>query len=312
MSNFSVLVLGSASASPTLTRNPTAQLINVNEQYYLVDCGEGTQLQLRKYKIKFQRIHHIFISHLHGDHYLGLIGLIQTFHLLGRTNELNIYGPENLKEIIDLHLKHSQSTLRYPIVFHATNPKQSEIIFENNKLAISTIILKHRIPCTGFMFKEKPKPRKINTAAVNAFEIPKYALKNIKHGEDFTKENGEIIPNAKLTGDSPPSFSYAFCSDTKYNEDILPIINGVDLLYHEATFTEEHKDRAKSTCHSTAKEAATIALKAKAKCLIIGHFSNRYVKLDVLLDEAKSIFPLTELAKDGCEFEVSNPHQSQC
>jgi len=306
MSKFDVLILGSASASPTLSRNPTSQLININDQLFLVDCGEGTQLQLRKHKAKFQRLNHIFISHLHGDHYLGLIGLLQTMHLLGRVNELNIYGPDALEEIIEMHLKHSKSFLKYPINFKATSSNDSEIIFENKRIEVSTIILKHRIPCTGFLFREKPKPRKINAKAIIAYQIPKYAINNLKLGKDYKTEEGKIIENKLLTITPEQSFSYAFCSDTKYYEGIIPTIKDVDLLYHEATFTEEHKDRAKSTFHSTAKQAAEIAKKSNAKQLIIGHFSNRYYDLSVLLNEAKTVFEETDLALEGKTFDVSN------
>lgn len=304
MSKFSVLILGSASASPTLDRNSTAQLVNINEQYFLVDCGEGTQLRLRKFNVKFQRLHHIFISHLHGDHYLGLIGLLQTMHLLGRTNELNVYGPPNLKKIIDNHLMYSQSTLKYPLVFHAINHDQSEIIFENDKVEISTIILKHRIACTGFKFKEKVKPRRINPTAIKAYNIPKHAINKLKKGEDYHPNEGETIKNNLLTFHPDPSFSYAFCSDTAYHPEIIEDIKEVDLLYHEATFTNEHQKRAKATYHSTAAQAGEIAKKANVKKLLIGHFSNRYKSLIPLLEEARENFANTELAKEGKEFEL--------
>ena len=312
MTKFTVLILGSASASPTLQRNPTSQLININEQYYLIDCGEGTQLRLRANKIKFQRIHHIFISHLHGDHYFGLMGLIQSMHLLGRTAELNIYGHPTLKEIIDLQLKAGNSYLSYPLIFHALGNEKPEIILDTDKIEVSTVVLKHRIPCNGFVFKEKQKPRKISPAALKEYKVPKYAINGIKLGDDFTLENGEIIANKLLTSDSPPSFSYAFCSDTRYEESILPQIKDVDLLYHEATFTEEHLARAKKTYHSTAKQAATIALMANANRLIIGHFSNRYAVLDELLDEAKTVFKNTALAKEDLVFDVSEMQETQC
>lgn len=305
MTKFSVLILGNASAAPTLTRNHTSQLININEQYYLMDCGEGTQLKLREHKIKLQRINHIFISHLHGDHYLGLIGLVQTMHLLGRTSNLHIYCPGNIKEVIDVHLKASESQLKYPIIYKTVNSKKSELVFENNKLEVISIPLKHKIPCSGYLFKEKPKPRKINSKSIKSYEVPKYQINKLKLGEDYTTPEGKIIKNSALTMDSSPSFSYAFCSDTKYLEEITPIIKGVDLLYHEATFIEEHADRAKKTLHSTTKQAARIALKSEAKMLIIGHFSNRYPDLNVLLNEAKDIFKNTELADQGKEFEIA-------
>ena len=307
MTKFSVLILGNASAAPTLARNHTSQLININEQYYLMDCGEGTQLRLRAHKIKLQRINHIFISHLHGDHYLGLMGLMQTMHLMGRTTDLAIYCPSNIKEIVDVHLKASGSQLNYTINYKTINHKTSTIVFEDEKVMVTSIPLKHKIACIGYLFKEKPKPRRINPAAIKRFGVQKFQINKLKMGEDYTTTNGEIIKNNKLTMDSLPSLSYAFCSDTKYLEEIIPLINGVDLLYHEATFTEEHADRAKKTLHSTAKQAAEIALKSEAKKLIIGHFSNRYPDLNILLDEAKSVFEKTELAIQGYEFELRIP-----
>ncbi|MGE0561990.1 MAG: ribonuclease Z [Flavobacteriales bacterium] len=306
MTKFSVLILGSASASPTLSRNPSAQIININEQYYLVDCGEGTQSRLREHKIKFQRLHHIFISHLHGDHYLGLLGLLQTMHLLGRTLPLHVYGPKQLKEIIDINILYSHSYLKYPLVFHETHVNGSEVLFEDEHITVSTIVLDHRIPCTGFLFKEKPKPRTINIEEVRKHAIPKYALNKLKMGEDYHFTEGKkIIKNIELTFAPEPSYSYAYCSDTKYNEQIIPIIKDVDVLYHEATFLDREATRAEATCHSTAKQAAEIAAKANAKLLIIGHFSNRYKDLGLLLEESKSIFANTLLGLENMTFEVS-------
>ena len=306
MTKFSILILGSASAAPTLARNPSAQLININEQYYLVDCGEGTQNRLRQHKIKFQRLNHIFISHLHGDHYLGLLGLLQTMSLLGRTLPLNLYGPKQLKELVDMNLAYSHSTLKYPLIFHETQTNQSEVLFENEHLTISTIILNHRVPCTGFLFKEKPKPRKINPKAIKRYEIPKYAMDNLKRGLDFSfPDKNEVIKNELLTLSPDESYSYAYCSDTKFNERIVPQLKDVDVLYHEATFLHRDEKRAEATYHSTAKQAATIAKQANAKLLIIGHFSNRYKDLNVLLDEAKTIFANTQLAQEDAVFEMA-------
>jgi ribonuclease Z len=306
MTKFSVLILGSASASPTLSRNPSAQLININEQYYLVDCGEGTQSRLREHKIKFQRLHHIFISHLHGDHYLGLLGLLQTMHLLGRTLPLNVYGPKQLKEIIDMNLSYSNSYLKYPLIFHETHTNGSEVLFEDEHITVSTIVLDHRIPCTGFLFKEKTKPRTINIEEVRKHAIPKYALNMLKMGEDYHFPEGKkVIKNELLTFNPEPSYSYAYCSDTKYSERILPIIKDVDVLYHEATFIERDSARAEATYHSTAKQAANIAAKANAKLLIIGHFSNRYKDLTLLLEESKTVFPNTVLGLENLTFEVA-------
>jgi len=305
MTKFTVLILGSASAAPTLTRNQTSQLINIDEQYYLMDCGEGTQLRLREHKIKIQRINHIFISHLHGDHYLGLIGLIQTMHLLGRTNELTIYCPSNLQEIVEVNLRVSESHLRYPIVYKHVDAKNSKLVYENEKIEVISIPLNHRIACSGYLFKEKPKRRRINPKAIKTYNVPKHQINKIKLGEDFVSENGEIIKNLRLTLKSLPSFSYAFCSDTKYFTPIIPIVKDVDLLYHEATFSDEHSERADKTHHSTAKQAAQIAVHSGAKRLIIGHFSNRYSDLNVLLEEAKTVFEKTEIAEEGRVFEVS-------
>ena len=304
MSNFSVLILGNASASPTLTRSNTAQLINIDEQYYLMDCGEGTQIRLREHKIKLQRINHIFISHLHGDHYLGLIGLLQTMHLMGREADITIYCPGDIKSVIEINLKVSESHLRYNIIYVTVNDKLSETIFENDKIEVKSIPLKHRIACSGYLFKEKPKPRRINPKAIQFYKVPKYHINKLKIGEDFVTESGETIKNSKLTIDSLPSFSYAFCSDTKFYEPISDVIKGVDLLYHEATFIEEHSDRAKKTFHSTAKQAGEMAKISNAKHLIIGHFSNRYPDLNVLLNESKTVFKNTQLASQGKTFFV--------
>ncbi|MDG1476001.1 MAG: ribonuclease Z [Vicingaceae bacterium] len=306
MSKFSVLILGNASASPTLTRGNTAQLINIDEQYYLMDCGEGTQIKLREHKIKLQRINHIFISHLHGDHYLGLIGLLQTMNLMGREKELNIYCPGNVREVVDINLKVSESQLRYSINYNTVNHKESEIVFEDDKVEVLTIPLKHRIACSGYLFREKKKPKRINPKAIKSYNVPKYFINKLKVGEDYINEEGEIIKNSRLTMDSLPSFSYAFCSDTKFYEPISNVINGVDLLYHEATFIDEHSDRAKKTFHSTAKQAGEMAKISNAKHLIIGHFSNRYPELNVLLKEARSVFKNTDLAAQGKTFNVDN------
>lgn len=306
MTKFEVLILGNASAAPTLKRNHTSQLVNINEQYFLVDCGEGTQLRLREHKIKLQRINHIFISHLHGDHYLGLLGLLQTMHLLGRVSELSIYCSQNIKEIVDVHSKYSRGTLSYPIKYVTVKENESQLVYQNDRVEIHTIPLAHKIPCTGFLFKEKPKPRRINPNGLKKYSIPKYKINKLKLGEDCILEDGTLIKNNLLTYNPEPNYTYAFCSDTKYNEKIIPIIKDVDLLYHEATFMEEHKDRASKTMHSTAKQAALIAQKSNAKRLIIGHFSNRYPDLNLLLNEAKHVFENTQIAEQGKAFEVGN------
>ncbi len=301
---FKVNILGSNSAVPTLKRHPTAQLVNHNERYYLIDCAEGTQLQLRRYKFRLQRISHIFISHLHGDHFFGLIGLISTMHLLGRKKELHVFGPEPLEEIIQMQLKASQTELIYPFHFHGIDPEKNEMIFENEKLVISTIPLNHRIPTCGFLFREKQGKRRLIKEVVNNLDIPVDQFVKIKSGEDFIDADGKVYKNKELTMDPYPIRSFAYCSDTKYHEPVIPIIRNASLLYHEATFMQDMADVAADKFHSTSVEAATIAQKASVKQLIIGHFSTRYENPEDLLNEARDVFPSTDLALDGSSFDV--------
>ena len=301
---FEVSILGSSSATPIYQRHPTAQVLNIHERFFLVDCGEGTLIQLNRYKIKFHRINHIFISHLHGDHYLGLLGLLSTMHLQGRTIPIHLYCQEKLKEIIEIQLKYSETTLRFPIHYHLLDTNNSKVIFDDEDLEISTIILNHRIPCTGFLFKEKPRLRKLQKDKLQKFNVPISQYHDLKNGKDFIGETGTIIPNEELTTDPKSPRSYAFCSDTCYDERIIPAISKIDLLYHEATFLSDKEERAKETFHSTAAQAATIAKKAEVKRLIIGHFSARYKNLYPLLDEAKEVFPDTTLAMEGDIFSI--------
>ena len=295
---FEVNILGCGSATPTLRRNPTSQVVNILERLFLIDCAEGTQLQLRKYGIKFQRINHIFISHLHGDHYFGLVGLLSSFQLLGRKQKLTIYAPEDLERIVTLQLESGGAKLGFNIEFVHLTSNKSELIFEDNLVEVHTIPLKHRIYCNGFLIKEKTRERRLTKDLIEKFQIPVAMMHRLKKGEDWVKEN-ETIANDILTLPSLPTRSYAFCSDTKYNEKILPVIENVDCLYHEATFTEKYKDRAKATFHSTAKQAATIAQKANANQLLIGHYSARYKSTEELLNEAKEIFSETIAVEDG-------------
>ncbi|WP_262249311.1 ribonuclease Z [Parapedobacter soli] len=296
---FDVLILGSSSATPIYGRHPTAQLINVNEQLYLVDCGEGTQVQLIKYGVKSNRIKHIFISHLHGDHYLGLIGLVSSMHLVGRKDELHIYGPPGLKEIIDLHFLHSQTELRYPLHIHTTQDEAEGVVFENENLQVSTFPLDHRIACTGFRFDEKKRLPSIDREKVAAVGIPAAYLSSIKRGKDYTAPDGTVYRWQDLTIAPPSPRSYAYCSDTVRNSAYLPSIQQVDLLYHEATFLHEMLDRAIATYHTTALQAAEIAKEVGAKRLLIGHYSARYKDLKPLLSESKSVFEDTRLALEG-------------
>lgn len=299
MSKFELIVLGSSSATPAYNRNPSAQLLNINDKFYLIDCGEATQNQLNKFKLKSSRIDYIFISHLHGDHYLGLVGLLSTMHLNGRSKEIHLFGPPELLDIINLQLKVSETQLRYEIIFKATHTEYPEIIFENNDVSVETIILNHRIPTTGFIIKEKRRKRKIITEKIDEHDIPLEYIPLLKNGIDYSDKFGNIIPNAELTIDPPEPKTFAYCSDTIYTEHFLEQIEGVDFLYHEATFLHELLDRAVETFHTTALQAAQIALKANVKQLMIGHFSARYKELDSLLAEAKGVFENTVLAIEG-------------
>lgn len=304
MIRFSVTILGSSSATPTSERNPTSQLVNHRDKLFMIDCGEGTQVTIRKMKVHFQRINHIFISHLHGDHFYGLIGLISSMHLLGRDHELHVYGPPELKEVIDIQLRVSQTTLIYPLIFHATQCEKPETLFENNYLEIISFPLNHRIPTTGFLFREKPGLRKVNKEKALEIKIPAWAYERIRKGEDFTDDNGLIYHNSVLTFDPPPPRSYAYCSDTAYYEPVIQSIGNVDLLYHEATFMNDREANAIDKFHSTAAQAAKIASLAGAKKLIIGHFSARYDELTPLLNEAKAVFEESYLAEEGMTFSI--------
>jgi ribonuclease Z len=297
-------ILGCYAATPRTFSNPTSQVLEIKNRLFLIDCAEGTQVQLRKSKIKFSKINHIFISHLHGDHFYGLVGLISTFMLLNRESDLHVYGPKGIKEIILLQLRASNSFTGYNLYFHELESKQSEIVFEDDKVIVKSIPLQHRVYTNGFLFQEKNVERKLNVDKVNQYNIDKLYFRKIKYGGDITLENGTVIPNSELTFDPEPSKSYAFCSDTIYNETIIPIIQNVDYLYHESTFLENESLLAQKTMHSTAKEAATIAQKANAKNLILGHFSTRYSNIELFQQEAQIIFKNTLLADDGKEFEM--------
>lgn len=301
---FSLTILGSSSATPTSERNPTAQLLNHGEKLFLIDCGEGTQVSLRRMHIHFQRIRHIFISHLHGDHFYGLIGLISSMHLLGRTKPLYIYGPPMLKEILDIQLTASMTTLLYPLEFRATQAEKEEVIFEDELMTVSSFPMLHRIPTTGFIFREKPYERKIRRDVIDLLKIPVHLIPRLKAGEDFTDKDGTVHSNKVITIEPPAPRSYAFCSDTAYFEDIIPIVQGADLLYHETTFMNDRQANAADKFHSTTGQAATIAQKAGVKKLLIGHYSARYDDLQPILEEACAVFPATELAVDGAVFEI--------
>lgn len=299
MEKFELHILGCGSALPTTRHFATSQVVNLRDKLFMIDCGEGAQMQLRRSKLKFSRLNHIFISHLHGDHCFGLPGLISTFGMLGRTADLHIYSPEGLEELMLPTLNFFCKGLPYQVFFHAFDSKHSEQIYEDRSLTVTTIPLKHRIPCCGFLFEEKKTPNHINREMINFFKIPICELNRIKNGEDYVTADGEVIANERLTFPSDPPRKYAYCSDTIYRPSIVEQIHGVNLLFHEATFAQTELKRAKETFHTTAQQAATIALKAEAKQLVIGHFSARYDDEDSLLEEASSVFSNTVLAREN-------------
>ncbi|MFN8322841.1 MAG: ribonuclease Z [Chitinophagales bacterium] len=302
---FEVTILGSNAAIPAHNRYPSAQILNYNGSMFLIDCGEGTQFKINQYSIKRGRLDNIFISHLHGDHYFGLIGLLTSFNLNWREHPLNIFGPPGLEEIISVHFKHSQTHLKYDIHFHPIIADKTRVIYDDNSVSVETIVLKHRLPTTGFLFKEKKHLRRIISDKITEYNIPYHRLSDIKHGSDFITEDGRIIPHTELTTEPPAPRSYAYCSDTAYHEEIIEQLRNVTTLYHEATFIHEHALRAEETFHSTTKQAADIAQRAQAEKLLIGHFSARYDDLNLLLTESREVFPSTYLAEEGKTFSIS-------
>lgn len=304
MDIFEVHILGCGSALPTTRHNASSQVVRVGNKQYMIDCGEGTQLQLRRSHVHFAFINTIFISHLHGDHCFGLIGMISTFGLLGRTAPLHIYADAMLRKLMQPQLDFFCKELKYQVVFHDIDATKHEKIYEDGLITVHTLPQKHRIPCCGFLFKEKPKKRHIRRDMIDAYNIPEYCRNAIKNGEDYTTPEGDIIPNARLTTDADPSRSYAYCSDTLPCPDNIPYIAGTDLLYHEATFAKSEAARATATFHSTAEQAATIANNANVKKLVIGHFSSRYENEETLLAEAKETFPCCEVATEGKCFKI--------
>ena len=302
---FELTTLGTGAALPARGRYPTAQVLNVREELYLIDCGEGTQERIRRAGFNFQRIGHVFISHLHGDHYLGLMGLISSMHLLGRTKDLHIHGPAELREIIEIQLRASGTYLRYRYHFHALVPANGALVHSDQHVTVTALALQHRLPCTGFVFTEQPLPRPLRKDAVH--RIPHFRRNAVKAGEDLVLDDGTVVPNAELTLDPPTPRRYAYCSDTAYAPELVPFLRGVDVLYHETTFTEALAGRAKETMHSTAKEAAMIARDAAVGQLLMGHFSSRYKSADVLLAEALSVFPHCVLSNEGGVYPIGPP-----
>ncbi|MEO9893780.1 ribonuclease Z [Aurantibacter sp.] len=299
---MNLTILGCYAATPRSLTNPTSQVLEIKNHMFLIDCGEGTQVQLRKHKIKFSRINHIFISHLHGDHFFGLPGLISTFRLLGRDKEMHIYGPKGIKEAITLLLKLGDSWTNYLLIFHELSSKESELVYEDDKVTIETIPLNHRVYTNGFLFKEKLGERKLNIDAVSKLNIDKAYYHNIKKGKNIFLDDGREIKNELLTFDPPAPKSYAFCSDTTYKPNIIPLIKNVDALYHESTFLESEEHLTERTKHATAKQAATIAKDANVKKLILGHYSTRYKSIELFKEEARTVFANVELADDGKVF----------
>ena len=299
MTPFKVQILGCGSALPTTLYNPSSQIIDINSKLFMIDCGEGSQLQMRKLGVRMSKLHSIFISHLHGDHVFGLPGLISSLGLLGRTAELTIYAHQEIEQFLYPFLNFFCNNLSYNVRLVLLRRKGYNLIYENRSICIYTFPLKHRIATNGFLFKEKEKPRHIKREMIDFYNIPIRNINEIKDGADFTTSDGKIIANDRLTTPADPIRSYAYCSDTAYDESIVPYIKDVDVLYHEATFAESELARAIKTGHSTARQAAEIAKLAEVKKLVIGHFSSRYTNLTPLLEEAQAVFPNTELAKEG-------------
>jgi len=297
-------ILGCHSATPRENKHTTSQLLEVGGNLFLIDCGEGTQIQLRKIKVKFSRIQHIFISHLHGDHFYGLIGLISTFRLLGRTAMLHIYGPKGIKEIITLKLKLAKSWTDYPLHFHELEQESSQVVFEDETVRVETLPLDHRIYTNGFLFTTQASKRKMNVDAIKDFDLLPFHFKQLQQGADVTLEDGRILENEVYTLPPSKSKKYAYCSDTAYFEPLVPGIKEVDLLYHEATFLEKNSDLAANTKHSTAKQAAQIAKMANVKQLMLGHFSNRYPNKEDFITEASDTFQNVILAEDLKTFNI--------
>jgi ribonuclease Z len=299
---FAVTILGNNSAVPAFDRHPTSQVVTLHGNNYLVDCGEGTQIQMINYKIRRSKISHIFISHLHGDHYFGLIGLINSFGLLSHQQELHVFGPSPLKEIIEIQLKVAETQLCYPLHIHHIT--EAATLLDNEKLTVKCFRTNHRIECYGFSFEQKKQPRKLNPDKAKEYEIPTSFYDRLKNGEDYTQKDGAIIKNDLVTDTAEPGKKYAFCADTKYDESLLPHIQGADMIYHETTYLDNLRERAETRFHSTTKQAALMAKKAGVKKLLIGHFSSKYDTLEEFEAEAREVFPDTELAMEGVCYEV--------
>lgn len=304
MEPFKIHILGCGSALPTLRHNPSAQVVEIREKQFLVDCGEGTQLNMRRSKIGFNRLTAVFISHIHGDHCFGLIGMLSSFGLLGRTMPLAIYAPKELKPVLDMLLKTFCNDFDYEIQFHAIDTTKRAIIYEDRSLTVESIPLKHRLPCSGFLFREKPTLPHIRRDMIDFYHIPISQINNIKNGASWTDEDGNVVPNSRLTRPSDPPRSYAYCSDTCYLPELYKQLEGVTCIYHESTYTADDLEKAAKYFHSTAAQAAQVARDANAGRLLLGHYSSRYDKEQSLLDEARTIFPASELTYEGMIVEL--------
>lgn len=304
MEKFDVHILGCGSALPTLRHNPASQIVDIRDKLFMIDCGEGTQVQLRRSRLRFNRINHIFISHLHGDHCFGLIGFISTLGMIERTANLHIHSHPHLQQLLKPWLSYFCNGLPFEVVFEPFNPSEQAVIYEDKSVTIETIPLQHRLPTCGFLFREKPRPLPIKRDMIDFYQVPLHLINRIKNGEDYQTEDGKVIPNQLLTHPPHPIRTYAYCSDTCYLPSIIPQIEGVDVLYHEATFANSELKRAEQTLHSTAQQAATIARDACVKKLIIGHYSARYDNEKPLLEEAQAVFPSTILAQENLKIEL--------
>lgn len=304
MQPFKIHILGCGSALPTKHHNPSSQIVEIRGKLFMIDCGEGTQSMLRRSRKNFSKLYAIFITHLHGDHALGLVGLVSTLGLQGRTAPLHVYAPEAYGPLLKMELEMFCSTLDYEVIFHPVDTSKHEVIYDDRSLTVETIPLHHRIPCAGFLFREKPGQRHINPDMMKAFEVPLSQANNLRAGLDWTSPDGEVIPNARLTLPADPVRSYAYCSDTRYKPSIVPLLKDVTMLYHESTYCEDMKDKAVKYLHSTAREAALIAQAAGVSTLLLGHYSQRYLDEKPLLDEAQVVFPNSILTNEGMSIDV--------
>ena len=305
MQPFKIHILGCGSATPTLKHFPSSQIVEVRGKLFMIDCAEGTQLQIRRTRIAFTKIQAVFISHIHGDHCFGLIGMISTFGLLGRTAPLHVYAPAALEDMLNKQIELFCNDLGYDVVFHAIDTKQNKVIYDDRSITVETIPLHHRVPCSGFLFREKPSLPHIRRDMIDFYNIPLSQVNNIKAGADYTTPEGDVIANARLVTPADPPRSYAYCSDTAYRPQLSEILQGVNTLYHEATYAEDMVENAVKYCHSTARQAAQTALDSKVGRLFLGHYSSRYTDENVLLDEARKVFPKTFLTNELMVIELT-------